>query len=69
MSMLIAAAAFVASPRISSSAEGRVSVRVERAVVASAEAWTQAPPEQNRRERIIKDEQGKLRLQRVVDYE
>jgi len=67
--MLIAAAAFVASPRASSFTEGRTFARVEHAVAVRGEEWTHAAPELQRRERIVRDDQGRPQLQRVIDYQ
>ena len=69
MSILIAAAAYVASPRTSSLAEGRAFAHIERAAAIGAKEWTQPATTLQRRERIVKDEEGNPQLQRITDYE
>lgn len=70
MLFLIAAASMVTSePAARSAAEARVSVRIERPALASAQEWTRASTQLNRRERIVRDERGALQLQRVIEYE
>jgi hypothetical protein len=69
MLIIIAAAAIVGSPPVSSSVQGRAFLRVEHAAVISAEEWTRARPDLKRRERIIKDERGEPQFQRLVEFE
>ena len=68
--LLIMTAASIATPVLTASAsEVRAFIRIERGVRINAEEWARSSSEAARRERIVKDEQGQLQLQRVVDYE
>ena len=67
--LLIGIASMVAAAAAPASVQARAFVRIEHAAVINADAWKRAAPEAKRRERIIKDEQGELQLQRVLEYE
>lgn len=68
MFFLVAATAGAALSSPSATAQAKAMVRIERPAIANEEEW-KGPPQQRRRERIIKDERGGRQLQRLFEYE
>ena len=67
--MLLVIAALAASPPSSAAhADARASVRIERPITVSAAGWDRLP-KSKRSERIVRDEQGRLVLLRLVECE
>lgn len=63
---LAAAASFVWSPK--AQIQATATVRIERPAIANAKDWHEAP-QSNRREVIIRDDEGHPVLLRLVEYQ
>ena len=68
MLLLAAIAAASAAPAERPGLEARAAVRIERPMRVTGEAWNSLP-EARRREILVRDEQGRLILLRLVENE